>query len=304
MNTGIALYITTLALLLGLAVNSNAKDYYLELDINKGYNSNVFLEADEDIVVSDTASQQDIQTQFSVMGSYEFFNGENSDAKVMLDYFTESFADNDLDSAVTSVSLPYTYYANQYRIRATPAIMTYNLSGENVLNYQSARLDVTRKYGDARLGAQYGYVKKSPQDVSYADYEGNSQNVKTHVTFSDFDSSLKFNLNLFSNNYQDEYASNDGYYVQASYSQRFSNTGYRVAAKFKDTQYIADPLLEDLARNDQQMSLSFMQDYYLNHITEIYFNSEYLKNNSNVEFSDENYSYNQWVNTLGMRFVF
>ena len=303
MKTGFALTIATPVLLLA-AVTSQAKDYYLELDINTGYNSNVFLEADEDIIVSDTSSQQDIQTQFSIMGSYEFFDGENSDAKVMLDYFTESFADNELDSTVTSISVPYTYYANQYRIRATPASMTYNLSGENVLNYSSARLDVTRKFGNTRVGAQYGYTKKSPQDVSYADYEGNSQNVKTHVTFSDFDSSLKFNLNLFNNSYLSEYSSNDGFYVQASYNQRFSNTGYRVAAKFKNTRYIADPLLEDLARNDQQVSISYMQDYYLNNITELYFNSEYVKNNSNVEFSDENYNYNQWVNTLGMRFVF
>jgi|GEM_PF-2283999 len=303
MNKGFALTLATPVLLLA-AVTSQAKDYYLELDINTGHNSNVFLEADEDIIVSDTSSQQDIQTQFSVMGSYEFFDGENSDAKVMLDYFTESFADNDLDSTITSVSLPYTYYANQYRIRATPAVMTYSLSGEDVLSYTSGRLDVTRKLGDTKLGAQYGYIKKSAEEVSFLDYQGNSQNVKTHVTFSDFDSSLRFNLNLFSNNYQDKYTSNDGFYVQASYNQRFSNTGYRVSAKFKDTQYIADPLLEGLARNDQQVSISYMQDYYLNNITELYFNSEYVNNHSNVEFSDENYNYNQWVNTLGMRFVF
>jgi len=303
MNKGFALTLATPVLLLA-AVTAQAKDYYLELDINSGHNSNVFLEADEDIIVSDTSSQQDIQTQFSVMGSYEFFDGENSDAKVMLDYFTESFADNDLDSTITSVSVPYTYYANQYRIRATPAVMTYSLSGEDVLSYTSGRLDVTRKLGDVKLGAQYGYIKKSAEEVSFLDYQGNSQNVKTHVTFSDFDSSLRFNLNLFSNNYQDAYTSNDGFYVQASYNQRFSNTGYRVSAKFKDTQYIADPLLADLARNDQQVSISYMQDYYLNNITELYFNSEYVNNNSNVEFSDENYNYNQWVNTLGMRFVF
>ncbi|MEY8248152.1 MAG: hypothetical protein RPT11_07170 [Bermanella sp.] len=307
MKKGLAQYFTQCvaapALLLA-AVSAQGKDYYLELDINKGHNSNVFLEADDDIVLADTFSQQDIQTQIGVMGSYEFFDGEHSDAEVTLDYFTESFAANDLDSTITSVSVPYTYYTNQYRIRITPAIMRYRLSGEDALHYNSGRLDVTRKLGTAQWGAQYGYSKKTAQDVSFLDYQGSSQNIKTHVTFRRFGSSLRLNLNLFSNDYEDAYSSNDGYSVQASYQQRFRHTGYRVSAKFKDTQYIADPLLDDVARNDGQLSIGYTQDYYLNAVSELYFNSEYVTNDSNVALSGENYSYHQWVNSLGMRFVF
>ncbi len=304
MNTGPVLYVGALTLLLGLAVNAGAKDYYLELDINKGINSNVFLSADEDIVVSDTASEQDIQTQFSVMGSYEFFDGENSDAKILLDYFSESFAKNELDSTVTSVSLPVTYYRDDYRIRVIPAVMTYNLSGENVLKYTQGKLDVTRKIKDMRVGLQYGYNKKSAQTSSYDIYAGNSQNIKTYVSFSDYDSRVKLNLNLFDNNYADEYISNNGFYLQASYKKSFNSTAISVSSKYKNTQYISDILLDDIARNDQQVSLSYMQDYYLTKIIELYFSSEYIKNISNIEFDDTNYSYQQWVNTLGMRFVF
>ncbi len=304
MNMGPALYIGALTLLLGLAVNSNAKDYYLELDINKGINSNVFLSADEDIVVSDTASDQDVQTQFSLMGSYEFFDGENSDAKVLLDYFSESFDSNDLDSTVTSVSVPVTFYSDNYRLRVTPAVMSYNLSGENVLKYTQGRLDVARKIHDVRVGVQYGYSKKSPQTSSYDVYEGNSQNIKTYASFSNYGSKIRLNLNVFDNNYADEYISNNGFYLQASYKKRFNDTGIRVSTKYKNTQYISDILLDDIARNDQQVSISYLQDYYVNNIVELYISSEYIKNNSNIEFDDTNYNYNQWVNTLGMRFVF
>jgi hypothetical protein len=304
MNIGSVLYIAALTLLLGLSLNLNAKDYYLELDINKGINSNVFLSADEDIVVSDTASEQDIQTQFSVMGSYEFFDGKNSDAKILLDYFRESFASNNLDSTVTSVSVPLTFYTDNYRIRATPAVMAYNLSGENVLKYTQGKLDIAQKIKDVRVGMQYGYSKKSSQTSSYDVYEGDSQNIKTYVSFSDYGSSVRLNLNLFDNNYADEYISNNGYYLQARYKKRFNDTGLSVSTKYKNTQYISDLLLDDIARNDQQISIRYMQDYYFNNITEFYFSSEYIKNNSNVAFEDVNYNYQQWVNTVGMRFVF
>ncbi len=304
MNISPALYVATLTLLLVAAVNSNAKDYYLELDINKGINSNVFLSAYEDIVVSDTASEQDIQTQFSVMGSYEFFDGKNSDAKVLLDYFSESFASNDLDSTVTSVSVPVTYYSDNYRFRATPAVMAYNLSGENVLKYTQGKLDLTRKINDVRVGMQYGYSQKTPQTSSYDVYEGNSQNIKTYVSFSDYGSNVRLNFNLFNNHYADEYISNDGFYLQASYKKTFNRTGISVSSKYKNTQYISDILLDDIARNDQQFSISYMQDYYVNKVSEVYVSSEYIKNNSNVALDGTNYNYQQWVNTIGMRLVF
>ncbi len=312
MNTVLALYIATLFVLLGVAVNSNATDLYFEVDMNTGHNSNVFLSADEDIIVSDesqSSPQQDMQTQLSIMGSYEFFDGANSDAKIMVDYFKESFNDNDLESTITSVSLPFTYYMDQYRLRVTPAVMQYSLSGENVLNYTSSRFDLTRKIsnktlGDTKVGMQYGYTQKSPQQISYADYEGDSQNVKAYVNFKNGSSSVKFNVNVFGNNYQDEYSSNDGYYVKAKYNQYYQNSGFALSAKVKSTQYIVDPLLSDEAREDIQLTLSYLQDYYVSDITQLYFNSEYTNNKSNINFSDENYNYDQWVNTLGMRFVF
>ncbi len=307
MNKIIALYIATLLLLLGVAIKSQAKDYNIELDLNRGHNSNVYLSADEDIVVSDSTedyAQQDTQTQLSLMGSYEFFDGKSSDAKVLFDYFKESFSENDIDSTMTSVSIPYTYYANQYRLRATPAVMRCVLSGENVLNYRSGKIDLTRKINNIKVGLQYGYIKKSPQVASYDVYEGNSQNIKAHAAFKNNASIINVYANIFNNDYQDEYSSNDGFYLKASYKKRYKGTSFRLSGKYKNSSYISDPLLEGIARTDNQISISYMQDLDVSNMTQLYFNSEYINNDSNVELESDNYSYDQWINTLGMRFSF
>lgn len=302
--------VNLLVISLFISMNLSAKDYFIELDVSSGYNNNVFLESDDIIVNTETddSSQEDVQNQISLMAGYEFFDGKNSDAKIVVDYYKESLIDNDLDTRITSLSLPFTYYSGNYRLRATGSYMDYQLSGLQVLKYTGSRFDLTRKFGDAKIGIQYGYTKKTPQDTSYDSYDGYSQDVKLYSRFSFEGIKFKLYADLFSNQYQDEYVSNKGFYLQAIASKRFNKTNLSLSAKYKNTNYSDDPLLGleegGLAREDGQYSLSYTQDYYLNKYTDLYISSEYISNGSNVDFEDENYNYSQWTNTMGARFSF
>lgn len=305
MNSAIFLYITALLCLLSLGFTAQAQDYYVELDISSGYNNNVFFESDDTVINQETddSTKQDIQNQISLMGSYEFFDGQDSDAKIMVDYFKESLVDNSLETTVSSVSIPYSYFINDYRLRGTATLMNYNLDGVHVLDYQTGRFDVTRKIADKQLGMQLSVTNKIPQDTSYDSYDGTNQNIKIHYTFNGLASMFKLDGNVFENDYILEEDGNQGYYLKAIYSRHFLSTGMRVAAKYKKTNY-NQGLLDDEVRNDDQFTLSYSQDYYFTKILQFYLSSEYIKNNSSIETQDENYNYSQWTNTLGARFSF
>ncbi|MEH6346115.1 MAG: hypothetical protein V7785_13575 [Bermanella sp.] len=310
MNTAIFVYITAFVFLLSLGFTSQAADYYVELDVSSGYNNNVFLESDDTVINQETedSDKQDIQNQLSLMGSYEFFDGQDSDAKIMLDYFKESLLDNSLDTTVTSLSIPFTYYINDYRLRSSAGIMNYNLDGVHVLDYQSGRFDVTRKVGDnsqgdKRLGAQISYTQKIPQDESYDAYDGTTQSLKLHYTVTDLATMFKLDGNVFENDYLLEEDGSQGYYLKAIYSKRFVKSGMRLLAKYKKTNYNLG-LLDDEVRNDDQFTLSYTQEYFLNNIIQLYLSTEFIENNSSIETDEENYNYSQWTNTMGARFSF
>jgi len=305
MNSAISLYIIALIFILGLSFTAQAQNYYVELDVSSGYNNNVFFESDDTVInlETDDSTKQDIQNQISLMGSYEFFDGQDSDAKIMLDYFKESLVDNDLDTTVTSISVPYTYFINDYRLRSTATLMNYNLDGVHVLDYQTGRFDLTRKMADEQLGMQVSYTNKVPQDSSYDSYDGNNQNIKFHYTTNGLASMFKLDGNVFENDYTLEEDGNQGYYIKAIYSKTFLSTRMRVAAKYKKTNYNLG-ILDDEIRNDDQFTLSYSQDYDFSKLVAFYINSEYVKNNSSIETEEENYNYSQWTNTLGARFSF
>lgn len=305
MNSAMVLYIAALICLLSLGFSTQAQDYYVELDISTGYNDNVFFESDDTVINLETedSTKQDIQNQLSLMGSYEFFDGQDSDAKIMVDYFKESLVDNSLETTVSSVSIPYSYFINDYRLRSTATLMNYNLDGVHVLDYQTGRFDVTRKMADKQLGLQLSFTNKVPQDTSYDSYDGTNQNIKIHYTFNGLASMFKLDGNVFENDYILEEDGNQGYYLKAIYSRHYLSTGMRVSARYKKTNY-NQGILDDEVRNDDQFTLSYSQDYYFTKIIQFYLSSEYIKNNSSIETQEENYNYSQWTNTLGARFSF
>ena len=279
--------------------------YSLELDMSTGYNSNVFLESDDLVVNDETlgSNQTDMQTQVAITGNIEFWDKANSDASIMIDYFKETLLDNELDTTVMTLSLPMHYYQGDYRYGATFTHQAYNLSGVDVLEYFVSKVDVAKKIENDTLYVSYGFTDKTSQDSSYSDYDGSrhSGTLRYSVDYG----SEKWTLqgNAFQNNYTGEGLSNVGSYIKTVYQVYRGHHVMSGGVKLKGTQYELDSLSND-QRSDRQLSFHYNHEYYLNSLMQLYFDASYIRNQSNIEYTDENYNYNQWINTLGARFVF
>ena len=299
-------YLLTLLAVTTTGLIQTTQALNVEVDINRGLNNNVFLESDDILRNAGDSSEQqsdDIQTQFGVMAAHEFLDQENSDASIMLDYFQESFEENDLETRIFSFSLPYSYYVGDYRFRSTYARTSYELSSEEVLLYNTGRFDLTKRLGDNRIGARFSLTNKTPKDERYEGYKGTSTGVKLYLQLRRNDHSIQLDADLFNNDYSDEFISTQGYYFQASFSQRYSGHDWRLAARYKNTQYNEDPLYDEI-RNDQQYSLNYSHNFHIHDQADLYISSEYTNNISNIADEDDDFNYNQWINSVGVRLGF
>ncbi len=279
--------------------------YSLELDMNTGYNNNVFLESD-DLILNEEftgANQKDMQAQLALTGNVEFWDKANSDASIILDYFQERLLVNNLDTTVMTLSLPIHYYSGDYRYGASFTRQNYNLSGMDVLEYIVSKVDVAKKLGDNKLYLSYAFTDKAPQDSGYSDYEGSSHSttVKYQVNYGSKNWSIQGNV--FQNNYLGEGLGNSGEYLKAVYQLDRGRHTMAVGTKIKNTGYQLDTLSND-ERSDRQFSVNYNHEYFISPLMQLYLDTSYIRNQSNIEYSDENYNYNQWINTLGARFVF
>ena len=291
--------------LLASSFMAQAKPFSLELDVNGGYNNNVFLTSDDLIINEEDSdsSKADVQNQMAATANVEVWDGENSDVSIMLDYFHESLMENDADTTITMFSIPVNLYFDKQKLGMSFSRQTYNLSGVDVLNYSTGRFSFGHKIKDRRLALAYSYTKKDPQADDYLDYDGNSQVMDFSIRDVTSNAKIYWLVSVFDNHYIGDGLSNSGRSIKAAVNKRHGKHNDGIAVKYKLTDYdLSEFDLE--AREDRQLSFSYNHDYYLNSILQLYFDASYIHNSSNVDYDDENYNYDQWVNTLGARFVF
>ena len=278
----------------------------VEVDINRGLNNNVFLESDDILRNANDGMDQksdDIQTQFGLMVAHEFLDQSNSDASIILDYFQESFEENDLETQIFTFSLPYSYYMGEYRFRSTYSQSRYELASQEILLYNTGRFELTKRLGDNRLGARVSMTNKTPKDERYEGYKGNSADLKLYLQLRRVDHRIQLDIDIFNNYYSDEFIATQGYYLQTSFNQHYTGHSWRLAARYKNTQYNEDPLYDEI-RNDQQYSLNYGHNFYIYDQVDLYVSSEYTTHLSNISDSDDNFNYNQWINSVGVRLSF
>lgn len=281
-----------------------ANEIYAELDLSTGHNNNVYFNAEDSLnQASAGAPQAEMQHQLSFMLAYEFWQNKDADAKLMFDYYREKLTESDVLTQVLSASVPLSYYQGDYRYRASIAYVNYQLSGINVLDYASLLVDVSKKMNGYKLGVEYSLNDKKAKTADYESYEGLSHTLKTHVSFSNSKYKTALKAAVFDYQYDDATKQYDGYYVQANYKKRFKSASTELKLKYKNSQYLYDSLYA-ISRQDRQVSLNVIQTLYITANSQFYFDSQYLKNNSNLDFEDENYNYSQWLNTVGVRYIF
>lgn len=298
---------TSMSFVFGLFLSGSvlSASYSLELDLNSGYNNNVFLESDDLVIneAEDDSSQKDLQTQMAVTANVEFWDEANSDASIMLDYFQERLLDNGLDTTVTTLSLPLHFYSGDYRYGITFTRQAYNLSDIDVLSYATSKLGVAKNIGRNKLYFHMAFTKKTPEDESYVDYEGDSRNINLKYKVGNGERKWYWQGNLFRNDYIVDGLSNNGGYLKTKYMVINNRHTMAVALKIKRTLYDEDELTTD-KRLDRQVSVNYNHEYFIRSAIQVYFDTTYVRNSSNISYDDENYNYDQWIHTLGTRFVF
>lgn len=284
---------------------SNAGAFSLELDVNTGVNNNVFLESDDLVIneATEDSDKKDIQTQIAVTAHYEFWDKESSDASVLVDYFKESLRDNDMDTQVTSFSLPMHYYNGDYRYGLTLSRQSYDLSGVDVLQYGTAKLGLAKTLGEDKIYVSLSNTNKTPKDDSYAEYDGTSRAISVKYKNKVDNKNWTFQVNGFNNEYLGEGLSNKGVYVRTSYEIHHGRHITSLSAKWKGTAYEEDTLFIE-SRTDRQISMNVNYEYYVSRYVQLYLDTNYINNKSNIDYADESYTYDQMVNTLGARFIF
>lgn len=282
--------------------HSLAQPFEVEMDISRGFNDNVFLESDEILSAadSDNYESEDVQTQAGIFLAYEFVDAEYTDASVIVDYFQEWFDNNELETSIHSYSLPVAFYLGDYRLKTTLSHSQYQLSGDDVLAYHGGKLELTRRFGDHRFGGQWSLTEKTPKDARYDGYNGESSDIGGYFLWRGLQQSARLAVHGFDNRYQDEYLATRGYYVKASYKHGYRHHRWTLSGRYKKTHYNPDPLYTD-TRSDQLFFLSYQHSVDLFDHTDLYFRCEYSVNRSTIAEQDDDFNYQQWINSVGVR---
>ena len=293
---------------------SYGKDYYVELDVGGGYNSNVFLESDETISIGEVSESEsenaeergDLQSIMGFSAGYEFMDLSHGDGKILFDFVNEKLADNDIDISTSAISSPYTLYVDNFKLRVMPRMLVYTVGGVEVLQYRGVSFDLTRKTAGYKMGIGYQVTDKSAEDVNYLAYDGVVQDLNFHFSPREFSRRYTLVLGLSNNEYGETIEGDESHtalYLSGAYQFRHKKYTGKLYAKIKNTHYVSDPF-NGFERQDTNLRMYYKQSYYLSKTTTVFLLSEYMNNQSNQIEEEEDKNYSQWINMAGARWQF
>ena len=299
--------ITCAVLTASISSAAMADQWCGDIDLNSGYNDNVYFQANElEIINSGVEQNSDAQNQLILSTSYKFLNTRNSDMKWVLDYFYEGYANNELETSITTMTLPFSYYTNNNRFRISPLVSRYVIDRDAALLSSGVNLEVTHKMGRFNLGTSYQHLDKAALSSSYDKYEGDGKDISVYYSGRWLSRYFKVSVGAYENNYSetvDGDDSHDGVYASLSYGMRYKKLDLSLYGKVKSKAYVSDPYTQ-FEREDSQTTVSISPAYALSRSTSVYASIQWTNNSSNQNNETDNMNYTQTISSIGFRYSF
>lgn len=299
--------ITGLLITLPFTAVSAEDNWSGDIELSFGYNDNIYYQADDlEIANNGIEHNTDTQNQFIFGSYYKFHDTENSDIKIIADYFYETFSENEIETSITTITLPYTRYTNANRFRITPIVSRYVIDDEAALLSTGSSFDITHKIGRYHLGATYQYLSKSSLNSGYDKYQGVGQDLGLHYSGRWLRQYFKLGAGAYDNAYDETVDGNESYqgvYASASYAIRYKGGELSLYGKVKTKDYVTDPF-DGFDRSDVNTSVSITPSYAITRSMSAYANMQWTKNSSNQTDEFDNMNYTQTVTSVGFRYSF
>ncbi len=300
-------YIALLLTVVPLTTTAADKQWFGDIDLNMGYNNNIYYQTDElEILTNNIEQNQDIQNQVTLGSYYKFIDHEHSDMKVIADYFRESFSDNEITTSITTISLPYSYYTYANRFRITPILSRYVLDGEVALLSSGANVDFTYKLGRYQWGINYQQLHKNAQTSDYAKYQGASRTLGITYSGRWLNQYFKLSGGAYDNAYNETVDGNESYtglFTSASYTYRIQHFEIGLYSKVQTKKH-TEMLYDNSVREDTAVLASITPSYSLSKNTSVYTSFQWTKNKSNQTTEGDNMNYTQAISSVGFRYAF
>lgn len=278
-----------------------------DIDLNFGYNDNVYLQHNDiDIRDEENSGNKDVQRQINLSAYTKFYDGKKGDAKLLVNYFYENLAENELTTSIFSISLPLSSYSKANRLRIIPTYSSYNIDGKDALDSFGSKIDLTNKINRYKFGISYQHTVKSALSTDYRNSEGNNTKLSLNHTGNWLNKSYSLSFGRYENGYQqteDGNSTHSGNFISGSYFHYHKGFSIQLYAITKTKEYTEDTAT-DFIRSDTNTLVSATPTYRLTKNTSVYTHLQWIKNRSNLNDDTDNMNYVQKVYSVGFRYFF
>jgi len=280
--------------------NTQALKSYIEIGL--GYNSNPLLYGDA-FVSSASAGNgaADLMSQFAIGTRYKFIDAQDYDAKVIFDYFKEGYqTTNDADYSSTAITLPFNAYRDKTRLRIKPFYISTTSGGLDFLTQYGMEAEVTQKLGDYRLSMAITGITYQPDDISFAQLDGDSKRVEVKLSYPRYSSSLYVSLSHQKDSFADTETTTNSYSglnLKSGYTHFNENINWNFILSLRSKEYDAEKL-SGFVRRDNSYSFSVGPSLRVTDMITLTWLNSYSENNSNQSTAVDDKNYTQFISSL------